>query len=264
MPEIGRCMLFLISPAKTLDFESSSFTKEMTQPVFQAESSQLIEIMREYSSDDLRNMMKVSEKIADLNVERFKSWRLPFDLQNAKQAVFAFKGDVYTGLAVETMDSKSLRYLQSNLRILSGLYGILKPLDLMQAYRLEMGTKLSHSKCSDLYSFWGNKITDQVNKDLVKHECVVNLASNEYFKVIKEKHLTKNLITPVFKDEKNGQYKIISFYAKKARGLMMRYAADNQIRDAQVLKMFNYDGYQFSESESSEFNWIFKRAEQKT
>lgn len=263
MPEIGIRMLFLISPAKTLDFESSSFTDEFTQPLFKDESSQLIDIMREYSSEDLSKMMKVSEKIADLNVDRYKDWNLPFDLQNSKQAIFAFKGDVYTGLAVETMDAISLSYLQSNLRILSGLYGILKPLDLMQAYRLEMGTKLSHPKCADLYQFWGNKITDHVNKELVEHECVINLASNEYFKVIKEKQLTKKLITPVFKDEKNGKYKIISFYAKKARGLMMHFAADKKIRHAQDLKQFNYNGYYFDESESSEFTWIFKRKEQK-
>lgn len=256
-------MLFLISPAKTLDFESSSFTNEMTQPLFQAESSQLIDIMREYSSEDLSRMMKVSEKIADLNVARFKLWALPFDLQNSKQAIFAFKGDVYTGLAVETMDETGLRYLQSNLRILSGLYGVLKPLDLMQAYRLEMGTKLSHPRCADLYQFWGGKITDKLNSELADHDCVVNLASNEYFKVIKEKQLSKTLITPVFKDEKNGKYKIISFYAKKARGLMMRYAADKQIKQAQDLKQFNYDGYHFDEAESSEFTWIFKRKEQK-
>jgi cytoplasmic iron level regulating protein YaaA (DUF328/UPF0246 family) len=170
---------------------------------------------------------------------------------------------VYTGLAVETMDAKSLGYLQSNLRILSGLYGMLKPLDLMQAYRLEMGTKLSHSKCADLYQFWGNKITDQVNDELDDHECLINLASNEYFKVIKEKHLAKKLITPVFKDEKNGKYKIISFYAKKARGLMMRFAADKQIQQAEDLKQFNYDGYYFDESDSSELTWVYKRQEQK-
>ncbi len=257
-------MLFLISPAKTLDFESSSFTDEFTQPLFQAESSQLIDIMRDYSSENLRNMMKVSEKIADLNVDRFKSWSLPFDLQNSKQAVFAFKGDVYTGLAVETMDEKNVHYLQERLRILSGLYGLLKPLDLMQAYRLEMGTKLAHPKCSDLYTFWGSKITDQVNKELAQHDFVINLASNEYFKVIKEKQLIKPVITPVFKDEKNGKYKIISFYAKKARGLMMRYAADNYIVKAQDLKSFNYDGYRFADAESSEFTWVFKRKEQKS
>tara|TARA_R110001599_G_scaffold26697_10_gene94124 strand:- start:538 stop:1311 length:774 start_codon:yes stop_codon:yes gene_type:complete len=257
-------MLFLISPAKTLDFESSSFTDEATQPQFQYESAQLIDIMREFSSEDLSKLMKVSEKIADLNVERFKSWQRPFDIQNAKQAIFAFKGDVYTGLAVEAMDENGLNYLQANLRILSGLYGLLKPLDLMQAYRLEMGTKLAHSKCQDLYQFWGSKITDQINSELTEHDYIINLASNEYFKAVKEKQLAKKLITPVFKDEKNGKYKIISFYAKKARGLMVRFAADHQIQNAQDLKKFDYNGYRFEEAESSELTWVFKRAEQKS
>tara|TARA_R110002167_G_scaffold52760_6_gene151991 strand:+ start:930 stop:1703 length:774 start_codon:yes stop_codon:yes gene_type:complete len=257
-------MLFLISPAKTLDFESSSFTDEATQPQFQDESAQLIDIMREFSSEDVSKMMKVSEKIADLNVARFKSWKRPFNLQNAKQAIFAFKGDVYTGLAVEAMDQEGLNYLQDNLRILSGLYGLLKPLDLMQAYRLEMGTKLAHSKCQDLYQFWGSKLTDQINTELTEHDYIINLASNEYFKAVKEKQLTKKLITPVFKDEKNGKYKIISFYAKKARGLMVRFAADHQIHNEQDLKKFNYNGYWFDESESSELTWVFKREEQKS
>jgi hypothetical protein len=256
-------MLFLISPAKTLDFESSSFTDESSQPIFQSESSQLIDIMREFTSNEIQKLMKVSEKIADLNVTRFKEWHLPFDIQNAKQAIFAFKGDVYTGLSVETMDDAGLRYLQSNLRILSGLYGVLKPLDLMQAYRLEMGTKLGHPKCADLYQFWGSKITDSLNEELSGHDFVINLASNEYFKVVQEKQLLKKLITPVFKDEKNGKYKIISFYAKKARGLMMRYAADNQLKDVQGLKAFNYNGYQFDASESTALTWVFKRKEQK-
>lgn len=256
-------MLFLISPAKTLDFESSSLTDNASQPEFIEESSQLIDIMREYSWEEISSMMKVSEKIAKLNVDRYQDWQTPFDLQNAKQAIFAFKGDVYTGLAVEAMDAKGLDYLQVNLRILSGLYGLLKPLDLMQAYRLEMGTKLSHPKCQDLYQFWGDKITDQVNAELTKHDCVINLASNEYFKAIKEKQLDKKLITPVFKDEKNGKYKIISFYAKKARGLMVRFASDKQITDAQDLKNFNYDGYAYDDSESSELTWVFKRVEKK-
>lgn len=254
-------MLFLISPAKTLDFESSSLTDDFTQPIFLEESSQLIDVMREYSWNDIASMMKVSEKIAKLNVERYQDWQTPFDIQNAKQAIFAFKGDVYTGISVEAVDANGLAYLQNNLRILSGLYGLLKPLDLMQAYRLEMGTKLSHPKCHDLYQFWGNKITEQVNEELTKHDCVINLASNEYFKAIKEKHLNKKLITPVFKDEKNGKYKIISFYAKKARGLMVRFAADKHIQNAQDLKSFNYDGYAYDDSESSELTWVFKRAE---
>lgn len=256
-------MLFLISPAKTLDFESSSFTDDFTQASFLDESSMLIDIMRTYTNDDLSSMMKVSEKIANLNVERFQAWQRPFNLQNAKQAIFAFKGDVYTGLAVETMDNAGLEYLQHNLRILSGLYGILKPLDLMQAYRLEMGTKVAHPQCADLYQFWGNKITDLLNQTLTdQHDCIVNLASNEYFKAVKTKQLLKPLITPVFKDEKKGQYKIISFYAKKARGLMMRYAADNAISQVQDLKAFNYAGYAYDADESSELTWVFKRAEQ--
>lgn len=256
-------MLFLISPAKTLDFESSSLTDNATQPIFLDQSAALIDIMKEYSWQELSDMMKVSEKIAKLNVERYKDWQRPFDMQNAKQAVFAFKGDVYTGLAVETMDQPGINYLQHNLRILSGLYGLLKPLDLMQAYRLEMGTKLANPACQDLYTFWGSKLTDSLNQELKNnHEYVINLASNEYFKAVNDKQLCKPVITPVFKDEKNGKYKIISFYAKKARGLMMRYAADNNLTKVQELKAFNYGGYAYDSSESTEFTWVFKRAEQ--
>lgn len=255
-------MLFLISPAKTLDFDSASFTESVTQPQFLSDSSKLIEIMKTYSWEDLAKLMKVSEKIAKLNVSRYQDWQRPFDLQNAKQAVFAFKGDVYTGLSVETMDEPGLSYLQDNLRILSGLYGLLRPLDLMQAYRLEMGTKLQHAKCADLYQFWGAKITDTLNEQLQAHDFVINLASNEYFKAVNEKQLSKPLITPVFKDEKNGKYKIISFYAKKARGLMVRFAADKQVKDVQDLKGFDYGGYAYNEEESSDATWVFKRAEQ--
>ena len=257
-------MLFLISPAKTLDFESSSLTDKFTQPHFQTESSELVEIMQSYTWNDLAKMMHVSEKIARLNAERFQQWQMPFTLQNAKQAVFAFKGDVYTGLAVETMDEQGLAYLQQNLRILSGLYGLLKPLDLMQAYRLEMGTKIAHPACQDLYRFWDGKITEQLNQELGSSQpCVINLASNEYFKAVHVKQLKKPVITPVFQDAKNGQYKIISFYAKKARGLMMRFAADNGLDKAEDLKAFNYDGYRFDPADSSEQSWVFKRAEQK-
>lgn len=258
-------MLFVISPAKTLDFDSSSFTEDLSQPFFQQESAELVDIMKEYDWNDLASMMGVSEKIARLNVARFQSWQLPFTLQNAKQAVFAFKGDVYTGLAVESMNKSGIDYLQHNLRILSGLYGLLKPLDLMQAYRLEMGTKLGHSACKDLYQFWGSKITDQLNEDLDSegHKYLINLASNEYFKAVQAKKLSRPVITPVFKDEKNGKYKIISFYAKKARGLMMRFAADNAITQADDLKAFNYEGYRFDEADSSKLTWVFKREEQK-
>lgn len=261
-------MLFLISPAKTLDFETSSLNDEFTQPVFQKEAAALITIMRSYSWEDLARIMGLSEKLARLNVERYHAWQLPFNLQNAKQAIFAFKGDVYAGLSVETMDEQGLSYLQNNLRILSGLYGLLKPLDLMQAYRLEMGTKLlgtklSHKKCEDLYRFWDDKITKAINDELDNdHDFLINLASNEYFKAVKPGLLSKKIITPVFKDEKNGQFKIISFYAKKARGLMARFAADHQVQAVQDLKNFDYEGYRFAADESSEFTWVFKRSAQ--
>ncbi len=256
-------MLYLISPAKTLDFESSSFTDRATQPVFLEESAALIEIMKTFSAKDLAKMMSVSEKIATLNEGRFHEWQSPFTLQNAKQAAFAFKGDVYTGLAVETLAEEGIAYLQEHLRILSGLYGLLKPLDLMQAYRLEMGTRVGHPDLNDLYSFWGDKITDEINKSFSPaHNYLINLASNEYFKAVNTKKLDKPVITPVFKDAKNGQYKIISFYAKKARGLMVRYAADNEIKYVDDLKSFDYQGYRFDEKESTEFTWVYKRAEQ--
>ena len=257
-------MLFLISPAKTLDFESSSFTDDFTQASFLDESSMLIDIMRTYTSDDLSSMMKVSEKIANLNVERFQAWQRPFNLQNAKQAIFAFKGDVYTGLAVETMDHAGLEYLQHNLRILSGLYGLLRPMDQIQPYRLEMGTKFANARGANLYDFWGEKITAHVNKDLKASgsDVLVNLASNEYFNAVDKKAVNGRIITPVFKDEKNGQYKIISFYAKKARGLMAAYIMQNKINSVEALSQFDVAGYRFVAAESDAKTLTFKRSEQ--
>jgi len=252
-------MIFLISPAKTLDFETSSLTSEYTEAVFLAESKQLINVMRDFDWQGLHKLMGVSEKIAKLNVERFKDWTLPFTEQNSKQAVFAFKGDVYTGLAVETMTKTELDFIQSHVRILSGLYGLLKPMDLMQAYRLEMGTKLKSDRFSGLYEFWGSKLTACLNDELVKGDVLVNLASNEYFKSVQAKQINSQIVTPVFKDFKGDKYKIISFYAKKARGLMVRYAADHQISNVESLKNFNYAGYYFSEEESTESNWVFLR-----
>ena len=255
-------MIFLISPAKSLDFESASLSDEYTQPDFLNESQQLIGVMREYDWSSIASLMKVSENISKLNAQRFTDWCQPFDIQNAKQAVFAFNGDVYNGIAVETMKVEQLRYIQSKLRILSGLYGLLRPMDLMQAYRLEMGIKLTTSKGKNLYDFWGDKVTEKINSQLDrKRPTLVNLASNEYYKSVKSKNIKANIITPVFKDEKNGVYKIISFYAKKARGLMVRYAADNLISDAEGLKGFNYEGYQYSQSESNEVEWVFTRKE---
>lgn len=252
-------MIFLISPAKTLDFETSSFTSEYTNSALLAESEQLITVMRDFDWQGLHKLMGVSEKIAKLNVQRFQEWELPFTEHNAKQAVFAFKGDVYTGLAVETMTKIELDFIQSHVRILSGLYGLLKPMDLMQAYRLEMGTKLKSDRFSSLYDFWGSKLTACLNDELGKDDVLVNLASNEYFKSVQAKQINAQIVTPIFKDFKGDKYKIISFYAKKARGLMVRYAADHQLTNVQALKNFSYAGYYFSEEQSSESNWVFLR-----
>ena len=253
-------MLITISPAKTLDFDTPATTSEFSQPAFLEQSQKLITELKELSVQDVAELMKLSDKLASLNVARFESWTTPFNPENAKQAVLAFKGDVYTGLDAETLNEEQLAFAQKHLRILSGLYGILKPLDLMQPYRLEMGTKFKNSGGSNLYQFWGNTLTDALNSELAEEDQVlVNLASNEYFKSVKEKQLNGRLITPVFKDWKNGQYKIISFYAMKARGLMTRYIIDHQITDAEQLKAFDYDGYRFSESMSEGDTWVFIR-----
>jgi len=256
-------MIFLISPAKSLDFDSASLTDEYSIPRMLEESEQLVGVMRSFDWEGISKLMKVSENISKLNVQRFLDWEQPFNSQNAKQAVFAFNGDVYGGLAVETMEPAQIDYIQSSVRILSGLYGLLKPLDLMQAYRLEMGSKVENSIGKNLYDFWGDKITDLLNVDLSSEDSstVVNLASNEYYKSVKTKGVKAKIVTPVFKDEKNGQYKIISFYAKKARGLMVRYAADNLIRDSEGLKEFNYGGYAYCHESSSEIEWVFRRKE---
>lgn len=260
-------MLTLLSPAKTLDYETPPTTQSYSQPGFLEQSSQLIDILRVYSPAEISGLMKLSDKLAELNVERYSNWSLPFEASNSKQAVLAFKGDVYTGLEAETLSQADLEYAQQHLRILSGLYGLMKPLDLMQAYRLEMGTKLSNPAGKDLYAFWGNTITDAINRELSDHQNteIVNLASNEYFKSVKPRQLSGKLITPVFKDEKNGKFKIISFYAKKARGLMARYMIENRIDNPEELKSFDLAGYSYSAEESVEnasgATWVFKRAE---
>jgi cytoplasmic iron level regulating protein YaaA (DUF328/UPF0246 family) len=254
-------MLFLLSPAKTLDFENAALTEQYTEARLLSESEELISEARKLTAEDIKRLMNVSDNIAKLNQERFKDWALPFNLKNAKQAIFAFKGDVYTGLSVESVGTDQLDYLQSKVRILSGLYGLLRPLDLMQPYRLEMGIKFSNPEGPNLYQFWSSKITDLLNSDIAEEtdEIVVNLASNEYFKSVKPKLLKGRLITPVFKDLKGDTYKIISFYAKKARGLMVRYAADHSITDPEQLKQFNYAGYAFCPSESNNDTWVFHR-----
>jgi hypothetical protein len=198
--------------------------------------------------------------LAALNVGRFNEWQTPFSLENAKQAVLAFNGDVYTGLDAASLDEAGLAFAQKHLRILSGLYGILKPLDLMQPYRLEMGTKFANQKGKDLYAFWGSTLRETLVADAeMADEILINLASNEYFKAVEAKKLKARIITPAFKDWKNGQYKMISFYAKKARGLMTRYIIDNQINEPELLKGFDYDGYRYSEEMSEAYDWVFIR-----
>jgi len=212
-------MLIVISPAKTLDFDTQAVTSQYSQPEMLSQSEALIDILMTKSPADIEKLMKISPKLSELNVERYHNWSHPFKPSNAKQALLAFKGDVYTGLDAETFSEDDFSYAQNHLRILSGLYGVLKPLDLMQAYRLEMGIRLENPKGKNLYEFWGSDITDKINDQLnaINSDVLLNLASNEYFKSVKKKEVNGDIVTPVFKDWKNGQYKMISFYAKKAR-----------------------------------------------
>lgn len=257
-------MLIVVSPAKTLDYESPLATKKSTQPELIEYSKQLIDVCRKLTPADVASLMKVSDKIADLNVGRFQEWSETFTSENSRQAILAFKGDVYTGLDAQSLSEQDFDYAQQHLRMLSGLYGLLKPLDLMQPYRLEMGTKLANEKGSNLYQFWGNVITDKLNQAIAEQgdNVLINLASNEYFKAVKPKSLDAQVITPVFKDCKNGQYKVISFYAKKARGMMARYIIDNRIASVADLTKFDTAGYYFVEDESTPTELVFKREEQ--
>ncbi|WP_299585125.1 peroxide stress protein YaaA [uncultured Microbulbifer sp.] len=256
-------MLIVISPAKTLDYESDIPALETTQPNFLKESAALIQELRALSPQQISSLMKVSDKLGVLNYDRFQTWRRPFTDKNARPALLAFKGDVYTGLAAETMGKRDFSYAQKHLRMLSGLYGLLRPLDLMQPYRLEMGTRFANSRGKNLYEFWGEEITEELNEQLhkLKSRELVNLASNEYFKSVKPKVLNAEVITPHFKDLKNGQYKMISFFAKKARGMMSRWAIDQRVKKAQELKGFDVAGYQFNPDMSSERDWVFTRDE---
>ncbi len=254
-------MLAVVSPAKTLDYDSEVQTSEFTRPRHLKQSQLLINRLRDFSALDLTELQHVSSKIAELNFERNHQWKTPFNLKNARQALFAFKGDVYTGLDAYTMNEENIQFAQDHLLILSGLYGVLRPLDLMQPYRLEMGTKLETSAGKNLYEFWDMQITDAINKQLKysKSDTLINLASNEYFKSVKTKNINGQIITPAFKDYKNGQYKMIGFFAKKARGLMARYLIDHQLTDPDSLKDFDTEGYQFNTKLSDEKNWVFTR-----
>ena len=254
-------MLIVLSPAKTLDFETPATTSITSHCDYMVESQGLIDILAPMASHDIAQLMGLSDKLAALNTARFGSWETPFTSTNAKQAVLAFKGDVYTGLEAETLTQKQLDFSQTHLRILSGLYGLLRPLDLMQAYRLEMGTKLANPQGKDLYAYWGNKLTDGINHLLQQQTdpVLVNLASNEYFKAVKHKQLQGQLITPVFKDYKNGKYKIISFFAKKARGMMAKHIIENAITNIEEIKEFTRAGYYFSAEQSTDSQWVFLR-----
>ena len=257
-------MLLVVSPAKTLDHESELPLEEsqFTQPEMLKDSQVLVKQLRDFSPAQIGSLMKLSDKLAVLNSTRFEQWKKPFTAKNARPAVYAFKGDVYTGLDAYSLSKQDMAFAQKHMRMLSGLYGLLKPLDLMQAYRLEMGTKLENERGKDLYAFWGDKITEALNADLkAKGDVLINLASNEYFKSVSKKTLNAEIITPVFKDEKNGQYKVISFYAKKARGMMAAYIIKNRIKKADGIKDFDVAGYAFNEAASNEKEWVFMRSE---
>ena len=252
-------MKIVISPAKSLNFEKELPTKLHTESLFLKESRQVNKVLKEKKPADLSDLMSISDKLADLNWKRNQDWKTPFTTSNARPAVYTFDGDVYIGLDAYSISEKKIETLQDSLRILSGLYGLLKPLDLIQAYRLEMGTKLPIGESKNLYEFWKPIITKALNKELEDGELFVNLASNEYFSAIDAKALKVPVITPEFKDYKNGKLKIISFFAKKARGMMVRYIIDTDAKTIEDLKGFNYDGYQFDANLSEGNNLVFTR-----
>lgn len=254
-------MLMVISPAKTLDYTSPPATARFTQPQFLEHSQILIDQLRDLSPAQIAELMQLSDKLAGLNAARFGSWQADFNLDNAKQALLAFKGDVYTGLDAQSFSEDDFSFAQQHLRMLSGLYGLLRPLDLMMPYRLEMGTKLVNARGKDLYAFWGERISQWLNLALEAQgdDLLLNLASNEYFSAVKRKALNARIIDTEFKDLKNGQYKIISFYAKKARGLMARYVIQERLSDPQGLKDFNLQGYRYSAKDSSADKLVFLR-----
>jgi cytoplasmic iron level regulating protein YaaA (DUF328/UPF0246 family) len=256
-------MLSVISPAKTLDFETPATTAVHSQPDFLDRSRELIRILRDYSPQQLSELMGISDKLAGLNAARFTEWRPPFDPQNAKPAALAFQGDVYVGLEAATFCDDDNDFAQRHLRILSGLYGLLRPLDLIQPYRLEMGTRLPTPAGKDLYAFWQDTLTKALDRAIAESgsKVLVNLASNEYFKAIDAKRLDARVLTPVFKDEKNGQFKIISFYAKKARGLMAAWMIRQRLDDPERLRDFNVAGYAFNPAMSEGDTLVFTRHE---
>ena len=252
-------MKIVISPAKSLNFESEAPAITSTQPIFLKESERLSKILKKKSARSLSKLMSISPALGQLNFERNQNWELPFTLDNSKQAIYAFTGEVYRGIDVNSLPVEDLSFLQDNLRILSGQYSVLKPLDLMQAYRLEMSTRLKVGVKPNLYKFWDKKITEALNAEMQEGELFVNLASNEYFKVLQPKLLKTPVITPVFKEFKNGEYKVVMTFAKLARGLMVRYIVDHKIDNIEGIKGFNVNGYGFDENLSTDTELVFTR-----
>lgn len=254
-------MLLVLSPAKSLDFESPVPTGKFTQPDYLDDSAQLIRTLQQKSAEDLSELMHISAKLGELNFHRNLNWHTPFAADNARQAIYAFTGDVYLGLDVQALNQKDMAYAQNHVRILSGLYGLLRPLDLMQPYRLEMGTALKHGNHKNLYEFWGGRLSEGLNEAMKGHKSriVLNLASNEYFRAVDKKVLDADIISPIFKDYKNGQYKIISFFAKKARGMMAAHVIRNRIDSPAGIREFDMAGYRYSDKDSSASAPVFLR-----
>ena len=254
-------MISIISPAKSLDFNNKAPISNFSLPLLLSESQKIVNVLKDYSPEDLSKLMKISNDLGLLNANRYQDYKTPFNLENSKQAIFTFTGDVYKSLDAASLKTDTIEYAQTHLKILSGLYGILKPLDLIQAYRLEMGTKISINNSTSLYDFWSNHITHELNCNLksTNSQFLLNLASNEYSKSIDMKSLNAEVITPIFKDWKRGQYKIISFFAKKARGLMSRFVLNNKIKNPNDLKEFDSEGYIFNEGFSNKNLLVFTR-----
>jgi len=254
-------MLMVVSPAKTLDFEAPAYGGRCTQPEFLDDSESLVSTLRRKSGPQLMSLMQISPDLAKLNRERFRDWQRPFTEENAKPAVLAFRGDVYQGLDADSLKRRDLEFAQDRLRILSGLYGVLRPLDLMQAYRLEMGLQLGTRRGPDLYAFWGDRISIALNKPLqdARDPVLINLASNEYFRAVRPDVLQGRVVTPVFQEESAGRLRVLGMFAKRARGLMARFAITNRVRDPEGLKEFGEAGYRYQPELSSESRWVFTR-----
>jgi len=255
-------MIIVLSPAKSLDYETPAHIRKHTLPDFVDDAAELIQGLRQLSPQQIGGMMGISDQLATLNFQRYAEWSKTFDAQNSKQAVLAFNGDVYEGFAARTLTSADLDFAQSHVRVLSGLYGLLRPLDLLQPYRLEMGTKFPNARGKDLYAFWGERITAALNEQFKRQRgarVLVNCASGEYFKSVRPKLLDVPVVSPVFEDWKGGRYKIISFHAKRARGLMARYAVQNRIDEPEALKGFDSEGYRFDAEASNDTTYVFRR-----